>query len=201
MHKSLRALREGRRTPGPGGAAAAAAAAAARYAGSARTINYLLIPSKKPVQVRPSGHTDAEPRPARCTRTHPHGRPRGRCFIDTYDGTLSGRSCFKPQRDLTEKRARARLHTRAVRCLRRSDRSSRVSPVRPSPSPSICGSGFHPFVRCREPAESSPASLEISGERSPSDLAISRKWTDEAARPEREPFRIAGSRSFGVIDN
>jgi len=112
MHKSLRALREGRRTPGPGGAAAAAAAAA-RYAGSARTINYLLIPSKKPVQVRPSGHTDAEPRPARCTRTHPHGRPRGRCFIDTYDGTLSGRSCFKPQRDLTEKRARARACTHA----------------------------------------------------------------------------------------
>ena len=44
------------------------------------------------------------PRPVRCTRTHPHSRPRGRCFIDTYDGTLSGRSCFKPQRDLTEKR-------------------------------------------------------------------------------------------------
>lgn len=77
--------------------------AAVRYAGSARTINYLLIPSKKPVQVRPSGHTDATA-PTRCTRTHPHGRPRGRCFIDTYDGTLSGRSCFKPQRDLTEKR-------------------------------------------------------------------------------------------------
>lgn len=48
--------------------------------------------------------TSTRPRLARCTRMHPHGRPRGRCFIDTYDGTLSGRSCFKPQRDLTEKR-------------------------------------------------------------------------------------------------
>lgn len=85
--------------------------AAVRYAGSARTINYLLIPSKKPVQVRPSRHTDATA-PARCTRTHPHGRPRGRCFIDIYDGTLSGRSCFKPQRDLTEKR-----HTHTLRCI------------------------------------------------------------------------------------
>lgn len=91
--------------------------AAVRYAGSARTINYLLIPSKKPVQVRPSGHTDATA-PARCTRTHPHGRPRGRCFIDTYDGTLSGRSCFKPQRDLTEKRHTHSAVSTAPRCPR-----------------------------------------------------------------------------------
>lgn len=55
MHKSLRALGKG------GGPAewTGGGAAAVRYAGSARTINYLLIPSKKPVQVRPSGHTDA----------------------------------------------------------------------------------------------------------------------------------------------
>ena len=35
-------------------------------------------------------------------------------FIDTYDGTLSGWSCFKPQRELTEKR-----HT--LQCLLRFD--------------------------------------------------------------------------------
>lgn len=71
---------------------------------SARTINYLLIPSKKPVQVRPSRHTDAITAGQMRTYTPTHPRPRGRCFIDTYDGTLSGWSCFKPQRDLTEKR-------------------------------------------------------------------------------------------------
>lgn len=63
MHKSLRG--PARKGEGPAAedrwrsGGAAQRGAAVRYAGSARTINYLLIPSKKPVQVRPSGHTDA----------------------------------------------------------------------------------------------------------------------------------------------
>ena len=75
-----------------------------RYARFARTINYLLIPSKKPVQVQSSGHTDVPRRANAHARTHTRSPGSSSCFIDTYDGTLSGRSCFKPQRDLTEKR-------------------------------------------------------------------------------------------------
>lgn len=79
MHKSLRALKrrgEGRPRDRGGRERGRGAARRLRYAGFARTINYLLIPSKKPVQVRPSGHTETRAAtPARCTRTHTHTGP------------------------------------------------------------------------------------------------------------------------------